>query len=144
MAREDPSQRAPHFSERHGLFVIIALGETLIIAGAGLTEASWTNNQIFVAILAVGISCAFWWSYFPRAMPALEHALAIGLFLFVGGMALATWRATRRLMVPRVLVILITAVAVVAVAGVAPAVTLGIAFLGVVTVAATEQWGILV
>ena len=65
-----------HFVERHGLFVIIALGETLIVAGGGLTEGEWGGSLIAVAVLAVAITCAFWWTYFTRAQPALEHALA--------------------------------------------------------------------
>ena len=65
-----------HFSERHGLFVIIALGETLIVAGAGVTGETWTGSLLAVAVLAVAITCGLWWSYFPKAKPALEHALA--------------------------------------------------------------------
>lgn len=65
-----------HFSERHGLFIIIALGETLIVAGAGVTGEMWTGNLILAAILAVSITCGLWWSYFPRSKPLLEHALA--------------------------------------------------------------------
>jgi len=65
-----------HFSERHGLFVIIALGETLIVAAAGLTGVEWTGPMIGVALAAVGTTCALWWSYFPGARPALERGLA--------------------------------------------------------------------
>jgi low temperature requirement protein LtrA len=65
-----------HFAERHGLFVIIALGETLIIAASGMTDLVWTSELLVVAVLVVAITCGLWWSYFPRAMPALEHALA--------------------------------------------------------------------
>jgi len=64
-----------HFAERHGLFVIIALGETLIVAAGRVTEASWTGILIAVAILAVAITCGLWWSYFPRAKPVLDQAL---------------------------------------------------------------------
>ena len=61
--------------ERHGLFVIIALGETLIVAGAGLTEEGWSANLIAVAVFAVAITCALWWTYFTKAQPALERTL---------------------------------------------------------------------
>lgn len=64
-----------HFAERHGLFVIIALGETLILAANGVSETIWTGELLIVAILAVAITGGLWWSYFPHAMPALEHAL---------------------------------------------------------------------
>ena len=36
-----------HFAERHGLFVIIALGETLIVAAARVSGASWTSPAAF-------------------------------------------------------------------------------------------------
>ena len=65
-----------HFAERHGLFVIIALGETLIVAARGMTEASWDREQVFLVAAAVALSCAFWWSYFPQVKPILEHAFA--------------------------------------------------------------------
>jgi low temperature requirement protein LtrA len=64
-----------HFAERHGLFVIIALGETLIAAAGQVTGTPWTEPLLFVAILAVGITCALWWTYFTRAKPVLDHAL---------------------------------------------------------------------
>jgi len=64
-----------HFGERHGLFVIIALGETLIIAAGGVAGVEWTTTLIGVAILAVGTSCGLWWSYFAHAKQKLDHAL---------------------------------------------------------------------
>jgi low temperature requirement protein LtrA len=58
--------RLEHFGERHGLFVIIALGETLIVVASGVTAALGTNQLLAVAILAVAVTCSLWWSYFPR------------------------------------------------------------------------------
>src|SRR5919106_4940051 len=46
--------RPEHFGERHGLFVIIALGESLIVAADGLTGAQRTAQTVAVTILAVG------------------------------------------------------------------------------------------
>jgi low temperature requirement protein LtrA len=66
-----------HFAERHGLFVIIALGETLIVAANGLADASWTRDSMGVAVLAVATTCGLWWTYFPKSKPALEHAMAL-------------------------------------------------------------------
>lgn len=65
-----------HFGERHGLFVIIALGETLIVAGGGVIGEIWTSDLIGVAVLTVAITCGLWWSYFPKVKPLLEQALA--------------------------------------------------------------------
>jgi low temperature requirement protein LtrA len=67
--------RPEHFGERHGLFVIIALGESLIVAAAGLTGAQRTAQTVAVAILAVAATGGLWWSYFVSAKPALDHAL---------------------------------------------------------------------
>jgi len=65
-----------HFVERHGLIVIIALGETLIVAAAGLTDAERTPSAIGTGVLAVAVTCGLWWSYFRHARPTFEHALA--------------------------------------------------------------------
>ncbi len=73
--REGWNLHPDHFSERHGLFIIIALGETLIIAAGGVAGGSWTIPAIAAAVLAVAISCGLWWSYFPHAKPVLDHAL---------------------------------------------------------------------
>jgi len=67
--------RPDHFSERHGLFVIIALGESLIVAGAGLTGAEPTPQTVAVATLAVAVTCGLWWSYFVTAKPLLDDAI---------------------------------------------------------------------
>ena len=66
-----------HFAERHGLFVIIALGETLIVAAGGASAESWDGRLMIVAILAVGMTTAFWWMYFYKFKDQLEHHLAM-------------------------------------------------------------------
>lgn len=68
---------AGHFSERHGLFVIIALGETLIVAAGAVTEEYWNGSLLLVSLLAVGITCCLWWLYFFRSKHALEHEMAV-------------------------------------------------------------------
>jgi low temperature requirement protein LtrA len=65
-----------HFSERHGLFVIIALGETLIIAASAINEDYTKPYLTTVTLLSIGITCCLWWLYFFRAKERLEHALA--------------------------------------------------------------------
>jgi len=64
-----------HFAERHGLFVIIALGESLIVAAAGLTSAQWSLELIGLGLLAVAVTCVLWWTYFVHPKPELDHAL---------------------------------------------------------------------
>ena len=63
-----------HFAERHGLIVIIALGETLIVAAAGLVEAP-TPLAMSTGLLAVAVTSGLWWLYFRQTKQALEHAL---------------------------------------------------------------------
>jgi low temperature requirement protein LtrA len=67
--------RPEHFAERHGLIVIIALGETLIVAASGLVAAPPAPLAMATGLLAVAVSCALWWSYFCQARSAFEHAL---------------------------------------------------------------------
>ena len=61
-----------HFSERHGLFVIIVLGESLIAAGVTVTDQPLSGGLLVVAITAVAGTCALWWTYFGWAKEALE------------------------------------------------------------------------
>jgi low temperature requirement protein LtrA len=74
--REGWDLHPEHFGERHGLFVIIALGESLIVTGGGLSKATVTANLIAAGTLAVAATCALWWSYFACGKPALDQALA--------------------------------------------------------------------
>jgi len=64
-----------HFTERHGLFEIIALGESLIVAALSLTGGEWPLAQVVAAVLAVAIAGAMWWSYFSRNKQELDAAL---------------------------------------------------------------------
>jgi len=64
-----------HFSERHGLFVIIALGEALIAAGVTLSDRPLSGRLLMVAVTAVAGSCALWWTYFGWAKDRLEEAM---------------------------------------------------------------------
>ena len=64
-----------HFAERHGLFVIIVLGETLIVAASAVAEESWNSHLLIIAMLAVGITACLWWLYFVRIKGQLEHAM---------------------------------------------------------------------
>jgi low temperature requirement protein LtrA len=181
-----------HFAERHGLIVIIALGESLIVAASELVGAERTPTVLLVGFLAVAITCALWWTYFPVAKPELEEslknvelsqrgqlardafsfahfpmlcgviayavaihgavghpedplgygeriALASGLLLFVGGLAVALGRSSCSIRKSRVMVAGVTAVAVLMITNVGAAVSLSLAFAGVLTVAVLEE-----
>jgi low temperature requirement protein LtrA len=65
-----------HFSERHGLFVIIVLGESLIAAGLGASGQQLSPGLIGVATIAVLVTCGLWWTYFGWVKEAIESAFA--------------------------------------------------------------------
>ena len=63
-----------HFVERHGLLVIIALGESVIAIGAGVDVEHLTAGTVAMIVLALVLPGALWWTYFTDTGPA-EHAL---------------------------------------------------------------------
>ena len=67
-----------HIAERCGLFVIICLGETLLISGATFAEAEWTRIGVAAFVVNFLGTVAMWWLYFhigqERAMRAIEHS----------------------------------------------------------------------
>jgi len=66
---------AAHFAERHGLFVIIVLGEALIAIGVGTVGHPGTA-EFYVAGTAMLVTVlAMWWSYFDWLFPIGERAL---------------------------------------------------------------------
>ena len=52
-----------HFAERHGLIVIIALGESIVALGVG-AEAGVTTGVAIAAVLGIAVAAAQWWMYF--------------------------------------------------------------------------------
>jgi low temperature requirement protein LtrA len=67
---------AGHLSERHGLFVIIAIGESLIIAGTAVANDERTFALASAAVAAILVAALLWWTYFGWLKEALEHAYA--------------------------------------------------------------------
>lgn len=55
-----------HMAERCGLFVIIALGESLLVTGATFSGLEWTAARVSAMVAAFGTSVAMWWLYFDR------------------------------------------------------------------------------
>jgi len=53
-----------HFVERHGLIVIIALGESIVAIGLGAAGLPLDAGLVAAALLGVLIACMLWWSYF--------------------------------------------------------------------------------
>ncbi|MER5802155.1 low temperature requirement protein A [Streptomyces mirabilis] len=55
-----------HFVERHGLAVIIVLGESINEVGALTSEQHEARTAVVGALLALALSAAMWWLYFGR------------------------------------------------------------------------------
>jgi low temperature requirement protein LtrA len=78
-----------HFVERHGLVVIVAIGESVVAVGIGAAELPINLELVAVALLGLTLTACLWWTYFggddsraeialssaaprPRALMALE------------------------------------------------------------------------
>src|SRR5919204_2450123 len=70
--------RAAHFVERHGLIVLIALGESIVAVGIGLSGRALPAGRVVTATLGLALAAALWWLYFDgedeRAEAALDAA----------------------------------------------------------------------
>ena len=64
-----------HFAERFQLFVIIALGETIVITGATTSELELTVARVAALALAFLGTTALWWLYFNVAATIAERRL---------------------------------------------------------------------
>ena len=64
-----------HMAERCALFVIIALGESLLVTGATFTELSWDAPAIGGMLSAVIGSIAMWWMYFDTGAERSHHRI---------------------------------------------------------------------
>ena len=53
-----------HIAERCGLFVIIALGESVLVTGATFAKLEWTWPVVAAFVVAFASSVAMWWIYF--------------------------------------------------------------------------------
>ena len=62
-----------HFSERHGLIFIIALGEAVISIGIGAAGLKVDSAVVVPALLGLGIIVAMWWTYFDVTALAAER-----------------------------------------------------------------------
>jgi low temperature requirement protein LtrA len=65
---------AGHFAERHGLIVIIALGESIVALGVGATVLD--AGVVAAALLGLTVCAALWWAYFDVVALVAERKLA--------------------------------------------------------------------
>jgi low temperature requirement protein LtrA len=53
-----------HFAERHGLIIIIALGESIVAVGVGASGVGLDAGVIAGALIGILLASALWWAYF--------------------------------------------------------------------------------
>jgi len=70
--------RTGHFVERHGLIVLIAIGESVVAVGLGLGTAPLPAGRIAAALLGLALAALLWWLYFngdeERAQRSMDRA----------------------------------------------------------------------
>lgn len=69
------SLNASHFVERHGLLLIIVLGETVIAIGSGLQGQTIDARMIINLALSVMLIAGLWWTYFDVDDARAEHIM---------------------------------------------------------------------
>jgi low temperature requirement protein LtrA len=65
-----------HFAERFQLFIIIALGESIVITGATTADLELTTTRVVTFGLAFLITAALWWLYFNFVATVAQRHLA--------------------------------------------------------------------
>jgi low temperature requirement protein LtrA len=64
-----------HFAERHGLIVIIALGESIVALGVGASSLGIHAGVVTGALLGIAVAAALWWAYFDVVAAVAERRL---------------------------------------------------------------------
>jgi low temperature requirement protein LtrA len=67
--------RPGHFAERHGLVVMVALGESVVAVGLGASGIDVSWQMLAVATLGLTLSAELWWVYFMGDDDEAEDAL---------------------------------------------------------------------
>jgi low temperature requirement protein LtrA len=57
---------AAHFVERHGLVVLVAIGESVVAIGIGASHLAVDGALVLVACLGLALSACLWWLYFGQ------------------------------------------------------------------------------
>ncbi|HEV3051785.1 MAG TPA: low temperature requirement protein A, partial [Longimicrobium sp.] len=68
--------RPAHFVERHGLLMIVALGESVVAIGIGARELAIDAGLVTAVVLGVALVACLWWTYFGGDDALAEHALS--------------------------------------------------------------------
>jgi low temperature requirement protein LtrA len=65
-----------HMAERCAGFIIIALGEAIVVQGATFAELAWTHENVAAFLSALIGSIAMWWIYFHKGAEAGSEKLS--------------------------------------------------------------------
>jgi low temperature requirement protein LtrA len=66
---------AAHFAERHGLIIIIALGESIVAIGLGVVQVPISGPIVAASVLGLTLAGAIWWAYFDVVSLIAERTL---------------------------------------------------------------------
>jgi len=64
-----------HFVERHGLVIIVAIGESVVAVGFGASHLPVDANLFAGALAGLALSACLWWTYFGADADRAERAL---------------------------------------------------------------------
>lgn len=65
-----------HIAERVGLFIIICLGESVLVTGATFAGLTWTPEVVMAAVVAFFGTLAMWWLYFSASHEAASEVIS--------------------------------------------------------------------
>jgi low temperature requirement protein LtrA len=66
---------APHWTERHGLFIILAIGESVVAIGVGAAGQPISAPLLAAGVLGIVAALCLWWLYFDVVSRAAEQRL---------------------------------------------------------------------
>ena len=67
--------RPAHFVERHGLLMIVALGESVVAIGIGAGDLAIDTGLVTAVVLGLALVACLWWTYFAGDDELAEQAL---------------------------------------------------------------------
>jgi low temperature requirement protein LtrA len=65
----------PHWTERHGLFIILSIGESVVAIGVGAAGQPISTPLLAAGVLGIATALCLWWLYFDVLSRAAEHRL---------------------------------------------------------------------
>ncbi|OAI53805.1 hypothetical protein AYO46_00170 [Betaproteobacteria bacterium SCGC AG-212-J23] len=71
------SINASHFVERHGLVILIVLGESVVAIATGSSPRGFGSETVAEIALSFVLLATLWWCYFDRDDERAEHAMRI-------------------------------------------------------------------